>query len=506
MNKLFHPLVLIAALIIIALGFAAWLLPLQLAHKTKQAIEQETGRSFSVKSGASWTLQPSPALLLHEVQLDGVSALSSEILTAKSLAISPTGAMYFEEANVTVALNDLGRSNLLTGNELETNKFTPRNVHFHNSHFHYVDVQSKLNFDLADVSGDFKISGLGEIDGAGSASLAGRTVQFSTTLASLPRITKDGSPLELNINSKEEQFSFSGRLNLKSGLNLAGQASMNASDLAKTIAWTGSNYKALKSAQKFSIEGAVEVQDADFNFTSAKLQLGTMKGQGDLNLSFASQKPSLNAKLGFDVLDLNSFAASEKAIWNEVPFDKASLQALTANFQIAANKIIYQTLQSGPAKLSGILEAGGLSTQFTSNAGSTLDVQFNGATLSLKTHLETIAAPLSTLALDATATTTGESEAEMIANLSGDAQARVSSLDLNNMNSTGTATLELKDGIATITDNQFESPTQKFNLQGEIDLLRRTVSLSTSTLGDKKLLIHGPWLKPITSSIAASLQ
>jgi hypothetical protein len=505
MSKFFNPISMILALVILALVVAAWLLPMQLAHNMKLKIEAETGRSFSVKGGAGWTLQPSPSLILYDVRLDGVSALSPAILTAKSMSISSGGTLHFENADMTISLNEQGRSNFLIDQASEPTRFWNGSLAFHNSHFHFLDGQSGTKFDVSDISAESKISE-GGLDISGAASLGGRTVQFSTTLGSVSRLIVDGSPFDLSINTPQDQFSFSGRLNLQKSLNLAGQATIDVTDFAKTVAWTGISFNALKPAQKFSLSGPVEIQNSDFNMKSAQLSLSNMKAQGDVGLSFGSTKPTLSAALGFDVLDLNVFTVDEKQNWSEAPFDLASMQSLNAEFKIAANKIIYQSLVSGPAKLIGGLNAGALSAQLTSDAGANIAVRFDGTVIDLKAHLENVMTPLSVFSIDSNLSANGNSEAELISKLTGDAKVKISSLQLNEMKASGSSDFEVKDGIATIANNQMETAADKFNLLGEIDVLRRSVSISTSTLKDKKLLIHGPWLKPEISSIAATFQ
>jgi hypothetical protein len=506
MNKFFQPLALIAILLLIAAGIAAWLLPMQLAHNFKMKMEAETGRIFSVKSGAGWTLQPVPGLVLRDVQLDGISALSAEILSAKTMTLTVAGDVFLDNADVTMAMNDQGHANFLVGDEKEISNMTPRIIHVQNSNFHFLDARAPLKFDVTDISGDFKISPTGTLEGAGSLSLAGRTVQFSGALESLPRLLNDGSPFDVSVDGKNEQFSFAGRLDFKKGLSLAGQTTLDTHDLLQTIAWTGIAFKTLKPNQKLNLNGPIEMQNSDISLKSATVTLANMKGKGDIDLSFANEKPSISTSLGMDQLDLDIFSNTESSSWSEKGFDLQSLQSVNAEFKIAANKTIYQSISSGPAKMTGNLSAGVLTANFNSDAGANIAAWFDGAALEVKTHLEKIAVPLASFTLDADISAKGASEAEMISKLQGHGQVTLSSLQLNDTSGQGAFALEIKDGIAALGENQVLDVPPNLSLQGEIDVLRRSVSISTSALNGKKLLIHGPWLKPETSSIAASLQ
>ena len=258
--------------------------------------------------------------------------------------------------------------------------------------------------------------------------------------------------------------------------------------------------------------------------TGANLKLGDMVAKGDISFSNAGERPNITAALGFDSLSLRLDAAES---WSDKSIDFSGLNAIDMQFRFSANSLQLNDLKTGAATVAGALKDRVLNAVVKSNdfAGGTaqFDVGLDATQLPPKLKLDVSLANVATLTkknflsggitLESHLAATGNSQAELISTLSGNATvaldgSTISGADLNTLaaqpkdgwnggqtpNVKGQMQFTLNEGVAKLGENQLDGAGVSLHSEGEIDLLRKSIAVTTGP--DVKVKIQGPWAKP----------
>lgn len=537
-----HPTTLICLILIVIAATWLIILPTQLAGKLKQIVEMRTGRSFDIAGGSGYRFSPQWGLEVYDITFSGSSALAEPVLKSKVMfiplsigvllgAVNAASPFTFSQADVTVAFNEQGHANLLINQNPEAGKTDvnapeqlPVSVNIQSGTFHFSDARDGTSFVLPQFSGVFDFSADGGLVMVGSAEINDRHANFSGTAKSLPRAIEEGSPLDFNLDSEGHAFSFSGRLATTGALNLAGQATVETSDAQKLFHWLGVDFETLPENLKLSLDGPLESQGSTFAFKKSSLQIDNLRGSGDVLFSTPAGRKNLALQLDFESLPIK--IGDSKAAWSEVPFDVAALQNFDAQFQISTPKLLMGLANLGGAKLEGTLKNAVFSASLKTASFNLSQLKLDAAQLSvaLDVTLSTINADAKTLlaaltgqnklsgamTLTTSIKAQGKSQAEMVSTLSGDVDAtfekgafatNIGTTEFKQM----AAHASLQDGIATLADTHFTIADQVVNATGEVDLLRKTLSISAEPIAQQKILLDGAWNDPKISAIAPTL-
>ncbi len=513
---------------------AGWFsyLPSKIAANIKTVLQEQTGRAVTIGSSA-YSFVPRFGIALQNVTLAGTSELVDPVIHAKrvlmplSLVQLLTGraspqTLAVDGAEIRVAFDGVGHTNVFVG---ESPKAWPQfHVQLSNSSFHYFDERSGDQFGFDQISGLADFSSEGEINSSGSAVVNGQFVNFNATLASLERAFSDGSPLDLTVEGVASSFSFSGRLATAKRLNLAGTAEVNSTDAPRLMKWLGADVSHITYLKNLNLSGALDSDGPVMFLTGADLKLGNMAARGDISFSNAGERPNITAALGFDHLSLHLDAAES---WSDKPIDFSGFNALDMQFRFSSNSLNLNDLKTGAATIVGALKDRVLTAVVKSNdfAGGTgqLDVGLDATQLPPKLKLDVSLANVAALisknflsggiTLESHLAATGNSQAEMIYTLSGDATvsldgstisgATLSTLATKPMdgwnggqspNLKGQMQFRLSEGVAKLGENQLDGAGVSLHSEGEIDLLRKSLEVTTGP--DVKVKIQGPWAKP----------
>ena len=542
MNQIFsRPATYIALLAFIILGGWFSYLPSVIAANIKTELREKTGRALTIGS-SSYGFVPQFGIALRNVTVAGTSELidpvihADQILVPLSMVQLLTGraspqTLVVDGADIRVGFDGVGHTNVFAG---ESPKAWPEfHVQLSNSSFHYFDERSGDQFGFDQISGLADFSSEGEISSSGSAVVNGQFVNFNAALASLERAFSDGSPLDLSVEGVASSFSFSGRLATAKRLNLAGTTEVNSTDAPRLMKWLGADLSHLTELKNLALSGALDSDGPVMFLTGANLKLGDMSAKGDISFSNAGERTSITAALGFDYLDFNLFRPVVDRNWSDKPIDYSGLGAADVQFRFSANALDYGSLKTSAATVEGTLQNRVLKAAIKSQdiAGGTgqfgvgLDATQLPPKLKLDVSLANVAAkPVLAalinqsflsggLTLEAHLAATGNSQAELISTLSGDASvsldaSTISDVTLSTLatqpmdgwnggqtpNVKGQAQFTVSEGVAKLGDNELDASGVSLHSEGEIDLLRKSLDVTTGP--DVKVKIQGPWAKP----------
>ena len=544
MNQLLsRPLTYIVLLAFIVLGGWISFLPVRIAQDFQSVLQQQMGRSITV-GDSRYSFSPQFGIALQNVDVAGTSSLTETVfhadtvfapVSAWQLLVGETSpqSLIADGADIHVAFDGVGHTNVFAGQSPKAT--APFHLQLTNSSFHYFDERSGDQFVLEQISGITDVSGEGEIRSAGTAVVNGQFINFDATLASLERAFSDGSPFDLTVDGVASSFLFSGRVATAKRLNLSGQADMSTSDAPRLAKWLGVNVSALTNLKNMSLNGGLDSDGPVMLLKAATLKLGDMAGKGEVSFSNAGERPNITAALNFENLDLNLFRSQAPASenWSEKPIDFSELNSLDMQFRLLANTLTYNGLKTGAAAIEGSLKnrvlIAALNSQDVAGGAGQINLNLDATqlppNLKLDVSLANVAAKPVLAALsdqnylsgafnfESHFTASGSSQAEMISTLSGDATASVengaiSGADLSTLATRpvdgwnggqtpslkGQMQFKVSEGVATLGENQLDGAGVSLHTEGEIDLLRKALDLTTGS--DVKVKIQGPWGKP----------
>ncbi len=542
MNKFIsRPIPIIAVLVCIILSGWIFYLPTKIAKTIKLTLQEQTGRAITMGS-SGYSFSPQFGIAIQDVTVAGTASLNEPIVHAETVLIPFSVVQLFtgqataqtllvDGADFHVAFDGVGHSNAFEGQSPKPTP--PLHLQLSNSSFHYFDERSSDQFNFDHISGLADFSSDGEISSSGSAVVKGQFITFDATLASLERAFGDGSPLDLTVEGVASSFSFSGRIATAKRLNLAGQAEMSSTDAPRLSKWLGAGASGLAEIKNIALNGALDSDGPVILLKDAHLKLGDMTAKGEVSFSNAGERPNITVALGFDHLDFSSLNLQTGEGWSDKPIDFSGLGALDMQFRLSTNSLHYNGLKTGVATVEGALKDRVLTATVKSDdlagGASQFDVGLDATQLPPKLKLDVSLANVAAkpalaalinqsflsgaLTLDSHLTATGNSQAELISTLSGDATASVeggtvSGAELSTLakepvqgwnggqtpNLKGQAQFSLTEGVAKLGENQLDAAGVSLHSEGDIDLLRKSLDLQTGP--DVKVKIQGPWAKP----------
>ena len=559
----------LSALLLALTMFWLAVLPGQLASALKLEIENRTGlhakasnSTFSMRNGLS-------------LQLDNVTLTSSDEQSV------PTASVDHVKADLSLA-NLFGGKLRLENIELEnpvinikTEATAPTStetgsgdgvshdekpskdlaVTLHNGTVKWSDAGRQVSFAVSDLNGNVTT----EQDGSAKLDLAGlfngKLTRLAATVDDIRRLKADGSPSDVTLSAGENSISFSGRTLLRGGMQMDGRISASSDSLRNLASWFGLQFSGFAEAGSLKAESSVSWDGARLDLKQLAINLGQSKISGSASLDLQQSRPTLEATLDADRIDLAIYnkasGASQQSDapvisqpWNEVPMDFHDLRALNAKVSVNAAKLVVAGLEIGKAALALQLKDYALDLTLSSDdvaggkANAELQVIQPGKMpeFALKLEIQNVGAkaflqPLTgfsavdgAMSLQADLTSQGDSPARLISSLSGTTEFAVKDGSINGLAlagflsgkgsgwrlkndattvlTSGEAKFEIQDGVAQIASLNVETSGMTLAAQGEIDLLRQHLDLicKPEVAGVVKLPVQlsvsGPWTNP----------
>jgi AsmA protein len=551
----------------LVLMFAAWLfvfLPASFLRQSAFDFKAHTGQTLIIKGGGALRFSPRLGILLKDVEVPGASAIGANVMKAKSVFI-PVSATQFvglggalenavlDQAEFSYVLDEEGRANLRFADgpvelKVDASAPAPKPLHFdlRNSRFEIVNQQTGARIYLAQVDGLVAVDADQSVALKASATVKDQRVHIDANLKSFSRTLDEGSPLDLTLETSGTNFEFTGRVVAGQKIGLAGLGAIESVDAKKALAWLGVNLHSLNNGIALALTANVDSEDAAFTFKKVSLQLGQMKGQGEMRYSQAGERPFLAFDLGIDQLDLGIWAqadaTSQQSGWREQPYDLHDFNSVDVAFRISANKVVSSPLVLGPAQISGSVKSGAFDAKLESTQNGTASIKYDTNVDPVSLKLDMAFKNLVTQQMlprfagmnwasglgDVTANVSalGASPAALISSLTGKGEIRVREAKVMGADLAGLSTQALSgpsqgwvgqetapvaavipfvlaDGIASVEGTSITAPGVKIQPAGEVDLLRQALNLlNTVTLnrGDGKVLkikATGAWGNPL---------
>ncbi len=416
---------------------------------------------------------------------------------------------------------------------------------FENASVHGYAIDGREHFLASKITGSSTLNADGSLVASGTGDVGITHLIADLSLVSLERTLNDGAPADFNLTSKLVSATYSGRLKLKDGFDLAGTMNLETADTRAFLASLGASVPAIRQVWPLGFTAAVETKEGRLSFSNIEGRLGSMKALGNATYAWPAGRPTLTLDLGMDAIDLSLFGLGNptpQGPWSEKPFDLTALDSLDAVWHISSNGLRLGTLDVGPGQFDGSLKDRILDATYTTknqqafNGHFSLDGQglqpavelsLNATDLNGKSAVSSLAGfdfLDGVISLSTKLSTSGDSPAALVAKLSGtldlkvkdgqvsglDAAALVQAaqdhpVDGWNGGQTGTITaqgnLNFADGIGTFQQGSFNAPNVALSIAGDVDLLRRALELklapvSTANKKQDNIVVSGHWDQP----------
>jgi AsmA protein len=148
----------------------------------------------------------------------------------------------------------------------------------------------------------------GPADAKGSLSLNDEDVHFSVAVASLDGLRHGGAAASVSITSLPANIEFKGDIGLGRPARTAGTIAVKAPSLRRALAWFNAPYAPRETgAGEVSIDGRLDIAAGKIALAGAKIAIGGIAAQGELNLEDRGDRRLLSGSLQIDRLDLNPY-------------------------------------------------------------------------------------------------------------------------------------------------------------------------------------------------------
>jgi AsmA protein len=574
MRKLLLAISAVAAVVIVAAGIFLTYRIRAVSADLAGRVQAEAGINVTSSGLPGLSFWPRFAVSLGNVVVPAAKgASSSPLATIETVRIVPADGVFgwgeagiaeivLEKPSINLIMAADGSANWNYGAKTQEGEPQGLPLRITDGRIALLDERSGAAVEILNVESQVELAGpADEFTAKGAFVWNERRAAFTVFLKSPQRVAEDGSPTDLTLAAPGLAFQFSGRTALRSGFELDGQAEIKGTDLGLAASWFGAALPSGLNDARFELAGAVETSSKGLSFTNAQFTLDDMRGDGDIAMAHGKGRPVITARVDAQMLDLTRYskaapsppAAFLATPWSSERLDLSALNTLDADLDITSRNFAYGAFRTGPTQLKAKLSDGTLDLKLAkaAYAEGTLDlallldgkaeppsVQFtvNGENLAADKALPAalgfsdISGKLSpSLSLSAT----GQSLAEMVSTLKGQASLRIvsgtiKSIDLpaafgkvanaiiegwgrEEKQSTPfealSATFAVADGIAETSNLILSSPSLTINGKGEVDLLRQAIDLkidpqltvagaaATATF-PVAIQVKGPWIGP----------
>lgn len=366
----------------------------------QQAVSRQTGRTLTLLKAPQVTLLPDAAVVVEGAALsnpadmgDG-STVSIERLEAKISfwqffsRSAEIKEVVLVRPRVTLLSDAQGRANwelpqdntagaVDTGGSSAT-QVTVAPVRIVDGELIYNDERTGASFSATAINATVQlpISDM-PLKADGSLRWNRELVNLKLFIKDVDRLAGEGSPVELALDARLMQAAVSGRARLGNGFDLDGQADMSAPDLRKLAGWAGWQASDGPGLRDFTAKGALSMAGGRVTLQDARLGMDGMSANGLLRVATGGDKPQVEASLGVNRIDLNTYAppppdastrTAEKgsAGWSDAQLDFSGLGLADATLRLRAGEIVYRKMTFKDSSLDAGLRNGKLDAKLNS--------------------------------------------------------------------------------------------------------------------------------------------
>lgn len=548
------------AVALVAVATVAWvvLAPRWAVSVLDRLAVEQLGRHVTATGGTYLDLSPM-SIRIEGPALSGAAEQADKLITASSITIPVSfGDLVSRKPNLSnVTLHDAEFA-LLINERGEASWDFPNarpegvlGLTLEQASFRYFDARNGQALVLSNVDGRMQVSADGGVTFTGTAVVNARVARIDLTMKSLPRVSEDGSPLELAVEADIMSASFSGRLSTRKVLSLTGPLSLSSRDTANVARWAAIPLaEGMTLPGPLNFDGSLDSAGRAYAIRNAAVTLGQFRGAGDIVADLRGERLKLQANLQSETLWLDALVPSsgaEAGNWGRAVLPLDVLRAFDAEVSILSRTAAFRGFEAAASRFAAILKDGKLNAsgafRLTNGGTATFSAVANsvvlppGGSLSIKAEnasLEPVISALTGLnvisgtgnfAVDVSAQ--GHTQEELVSTLKGTASlslgnGQLGGVDVASILSTvrekildgwnavpggsqltkldASATLE--DGVATLTSAQLAMPAYQISLSGTADLLRRALDLKAAFTPPEAaplpvpVIVQGSWAAP----------
>ncbi len=495
-----------------AIAFA--LVFLALPNFLARGLQSQIGNGLIINGTVRLMVLPSFGIVANGVAITSetgklkaaIKATTAEIqipITALLLATLKPSRVILSQADITITMGNNSKTEL----QPET------------SHALSIEVKdSALKFGTAKfegISAEIETSDTGETEIKGKFLRDGQYGNVVLNLASMRRLSEDGSPFDGAITFASTSLTLAGQLRFLDGFVFNGRGDL--------ISWEN----ALK------ISGALSGTDKTLQWPDADVAINNTIAKGSIAIS----NDTLIANLVTSSVKVSDF----NNLWSEAQFWEFGR---TGRFDLEIEDLRLRDVQLGKSSISVTLDDNASQVKLSTvdgirgqvdlvsdGDGKTMDMKFAGQTIELS-KLVPLVFSKGKMVIELAMRSDGKSPAELLSKLSGTAKialkdSEVLGADVADFVGTiskevitgwpnktkksllvraGSAAFQIDDGIAITQDITFSGPGYQVTGGGEIDVLRAAVDLKIDPIliaDDKaklrlpvEIAIVGPWSTP----------
>lgn len=560
---------------LVAMTATAILLPQLVASRLTEKARERYGLTLTVEGGSNLSLTDGLAVELHGVTLTDSAAQAVPLATIPTVIVASPLSNFWGGDNIRkISLIDpvftFSSDPTQSQSSGDVEEATPKpkitakplDLSIVNGALKASDDAHGLVIAVSDISGEIMQAEDGTLQAALRGLLNAMPTELSLAVDDTRRLREKGSPSDVSLTSKAGQIILSGRLGLAGELSFDGSASVESGDARSFLSWLGVPLKGLAQGAVLGLDAGVSISKSKASFKNLAFALADMQAKGVVEVQASGTRPTVNADLAFNKLDLNIYHRPEKdgaataatppdlsKEWSEKPLPFDDLKAIDGAVKITTDVFKVGAVEAGPSSLTATLGDGALQARVEVSAlfggKGALDLTLShGTPTQMKLALDvtgvaakpflgaafgvTFLSGPADVKLDLTAK--GDSPAQLISTLAGSANVnlqngtidgidlatRVGLLKTDDAEGWGVSTGEVtavtsassaatfSDGIATLNNTRLEAAGISADVSGNVDLLRRAVDLKATPGAGLPLpvaaTVKGPWEKPKLSA------
>jgi AsmA protein len=186
-----------------------------------------------------------------------------------------------------------------------------------------------------------------------------------------PAAIRDGKTANLKFDLTLATSKIGGDLEIAEGedFSYAGPVSLSAPDLAALASIFGIDLSDTAGFDRLEARGEAKGDANHISLSGAAIEFDKIKGTGDVQLAWNGARPKASGALDVGVLDLRPYMPPPPAdsdgfpAWSSQNIDFSSLKNIDAQFDVQAEKIFLNNMETGEARLDLTVAAGRLTAE-----------------------------------------------------------------------------------------------------------------------------------------------
>jgi AsmA protein len=404
-------------------------------------------------------------------------------------------------------------------------------VEINNGTVVYHDERTNEKMTLSNA--DLKVDLARTLTVNGGADWNGEPVKLDVKADSLQLLAGQSARVNADIKSDLLVFTADGEINNRV---FAGKVHARSPSLKQLMAWIKPAEKQVAQGAKlaFELNGNAQCSPQHCNLSGAQIALDDIKAQGDIKANWQGERPYIEASLATDMLDFNAFLPPEPAQkvsgiiigeafaaqeWSSEPIDLSALRGVDFAATINTGGIKAKKITIGKTTLRVKADRGQLSGDlaeadfYQGRANVNFSADINNPRLSIEKRIMLKGVKVQPFLIDATGsdrlsgtadmqatfTSAGASQRELVGNLGGSGQVKITDGAIKGFNiadmvrniqaaykdvDTGArqtdfaelgGTFIIQQGIISNNDLSMKAPLLRLTGQGQINLPQQTI-------------------------------